>query len=112
MYKFTTNQMLIDNFVSSSNANKILYDQLGDKIFGLKLTNQSAMHFHAVDKNSNRIYDEFDYDFNKHEVNQFIVKTDELSENDEQLVEWVKKHNHGELSFDKALAMYRIAKGE
>ncbi|QBX32767.1 hypothetical protein Asfd1_141 [Aeromonas phage Asfd_1] len=113
LFRFVTNANQIFTFTNSSQVNTKIYNNLKDMTFMLKLTASSSVHYMAVNSYGERISREFDYDFNEKEV-ELVLEVVSHAEpvNTMSLVEWVKAHNHGDLPFDKVVAMYNIAKGE
>lgn len=114
LYRFKTDADKIEEFIDGLNINKRIYEALKDTNFALKLTAASSVHYVAVDVNNDRIFDEFDYDFNETEVKLFLDVIEHIEQpiDTSLLIDWVKAHNHGDLQFDKVVAMYNIAKGE
>lgn len=114
LYRFTTDVDKIDEFINDTNINKRIYEALKDTNFALKLTATSSVHYIAVDIYGDRIIDEYDYDFNETEVKLFLDVIEHTKQpiDASALIDWVKAHNHGDLQFDKVIAMYNIAKGE
>lgn len=113
-YRFKTDADKIEEFIDGLNINKRIYEALKDTNFALKPTATYSVHYNAVDINGDRIFDEFDYDFNETEVKLFldVIEHAEQPIDASALIDWVKAHNHGDLQFDKVIAMYNIAKGE
>ncbi|UYD57463.1 hypothetical protein OFDDKENP_00087 [Aeromonas phage B614] len=116
LYRFKNDSDKIEEFInrSSPTVNKRIYEALKDTNFALKLTATSSVHYIAVDIHGDRIFDEFDYDFNETEVKLFLTVVEHIEQpiDVSSLIDWVKAHNHGDLPFDKVVAMYNIAKGE
>ncbi|UOX40466.1 hypothetical protein UGMREWDR_CDS0150 [Aeromonas phage GomatiRiver_11] len=116
LYRFKNDADAIEEFIDGSGptVNKRIYEALKDMSFALKLTATSSIHYIAVDPHGDRIFDEFDYDFTENEVKLFLEVVEHIEQpiDTSSLIDWVKAHNHGNLQFDKVVAMYNIAKGE
>lgn len=75
-YRFKTDADKIEEFIDGLNIglniNKRIYEALKDTNFALKPTATYSVHYNAVDINGDRIFDEFDYDFDETEVKLFL----------------------------------------